>query len=454
MKFRNFLIASILVYAFAACDNDGDSLDIGDVFSDNQAVMGYVDTFSLKLSTIKVDSFATSGYQSLFLGYYKDEFAGNVLTELYAPIVNSSRITIPENSIYDSLVIVFKPNGVWVGDTVTPKVVNVYRVLQDIEPEYDAEQQKMFNHHRLDRDTTPLATVTLRPNPMRSLVSTARMSDELGQEWFRMILESDDVMSNTEYFLDYFKGLAFLPQTTDFTWGMGFVRTGMLPTSNQIEDATQLEIRLYYRKPTDEEDDSYLTFVLATDGENSYKYTYLNNDRTGTPFESLKKYDDKVYSSASGSVSCIQTGSGLALRIDFPTLNNLHAVAEYMNIIDARLIIKPKENSFNEDDYQLPSILYAGLTDESNKLISLLSDINGNPVASQVVYSGIDNSPFYTFSLVGFVRSRIMSPSDDYNSILIMPSEEECATTFRRLVVDDYTNYGENVQLQVYYLTY
>ena len=193
---------------------------------------------------------------------------------------------------------------------------------------------------------------------------------------------------------------------------------------------------------------------MAADGENSYKYTYLNNDRTGTPFESLKKYDDKVYSSASGSVSCIQTGSGLALRIDFPTLNNLHAVAEYMNIIDARLIIKPKENSFNEDDYQLPSILYAGLTDESNKLISLLSDINGNPVASQVVYSGIDNSPFYTFSLVGFVRSRIMSPSDDYNSILIMPSEEECATTFRRLVVDDYTNYGENVQLQVYYLTY
>ena len=455
MKIRNFLIYSVLICAIPACDNDGDSFPIGDVFSDNQAVMGYVDTFSLKLSTIKIDSFATSGYSSsMFLGYYKDEKVGNVLTEMYAPIIFSSTLTIPENSIYDSLVICFKPSGVWVGDTVTPKFLNISRVLQKIEPHYDAEKQKMFNHQRLQRDTTPLARVTISPNPGRKLVSTARMSDELGNEWFKMLLESNDVMSNTEYFLDYFKGLAIVPDVTDFTWGLGFTTNGMIPRSNQIEDATQFEIRLYYRRPSDGEDDSYLTFVLANDIVNQYKYTYLNNDRTGTPFEKLKKYDDKVYSSESGSVSYVQTGSGLALRIDMPTLNNLHSVAEYMNVIDARLIIKPKENSFDDDVYKLPSTLYVGLTDESNKTVSYLSDMNGNAVSSQIYYTNNEKTPFYSFQLIGFVRSRIMSPSEDYNSIVILPSEEEIATSFKRLVVDDYTNYGENVQLQVYYLTY
>jgi len=455
MKFRNFLIASVLVAMFATCDNDGDSLDVGDVFSDNQSVLGRVDSFSLKLSTIKIDSFATSGYSNLFLGYCKDDKVGNILTEVYTPIIYSSRITLPENSIYDSLVVCFKPNGTWVGDTVTPKVVNLYRVLQKIEPEYDAVQQKMFSHQKIKRDTTPLATVTIDPNPLRKRVSTARMSDDLGKEWFTMILESDDAMSRTEYFLDYFKGIALVPQTTDFTWGLGFVTNGSLPTSNQIEDATQFEIRLYYRKPTDGEDDSYLTFTMQTETSGSYKYTYMNNDRSGTPFANLKNYDDKVYSSESGSASYIQTGSGLALRVDFPTLNNLHAVSQYMNIADARLVIKPQENSFDKDVNQLPSTLYVGITDESNKVVSYLTDITGAMVASRILYADeIQTQPYYSFSLVRFIRSRILSPSDDYQALIIVPSDEEQATLFKRLVVDDYTTYGDNVQLQIYYTTY
>jgi len=270
-----------------------------------------------------------------------------------------------------------------------------------------------------------------------------------------MILESDDAMSRTEYFLDYFKGIALVPQTTDFTWGLGFVTNGSLPTSNQIEDATQFEIRLYYRKPTDGEDDSYLTFTMQTETSGSYKYTYMNNDRSGTPFANLKNYDDKVYSSESGSASYIQTGSGLALRVDFPTLNNLHAVSQYMNIADARLVIKPQENSFDKDVNQLPSTLYVGITDESNKVVSYLTDITGAMVASRILYADeIQTQPYYSFSLVRFIRSRILSPSDDYQALIIVPSDEEQATLFKRLVVDDYTTYGDNVQLQIYYTTY
>jgi len=455
MKFRNFLLISIIAALFATCDNDGDSLDVGDVFSDNQAVMGYVDSFSLKLSTVRLDSFVTSGYSDLFLGYYKDDKIGNVLTEVYTPIVYTSMVTLPEGTIYDSLVVCFKPNGKWVGDTLQHKKVSIYRVLQTIEPDYDADQQKMFNHQKILRDTTPLATIALKPSPMQKLVSTARMSDELGKEWFSMIMESADAMSRTDYFMDYFKGIALVPDSTDFTWGMGFTGQGSMPSSNQVEDATQFEIRLYYRKPTDGEDDSYMTFTMEYDAASSYKYTYLNSNRTGTPFENLKNYDDKVLSSQSGSTACIQTGSGLALRIDFPSLNNLHSVSQYMNIVDARLIIKPQENSFDNEVYQLPSVLYVGVTDKSNKILTYLTDIMGSASSSTVLYEDETRlSPYYSFSLVRFIRSRILSPSEDFESIIIVPSEEEMATSFKRLIVDDYTTFGENVQLQIFYMTY
>ena len=71
MKFRILLIVSAIAAIFYTCDNDSDSFDVGNVFLDNKAVIGYVDSFSLKLSTIRLDSFVTTGVSDIFLGYLK-----------------------------------------------------------------------------------------------------------------------------------------------------------------------------------------------------------------------------------------------------------------------------------------------------------------------------------------------------------------------------------------------
>lgn len=454
MKLRKFLLVGAVLALFVTCDRTGDSYIVGDVFTDTRATLGYIDSFSLQLSTIRLDSFPTSGTSNdIFIGHFQDENVGNVTTETYIPINIAARTIIEEEDIYDSIVICFKPRGYWVGDTLKPKEIKIYEVLQEIRPDYDAEQQLMFNHQSLKHSDVELATVKIEPNPNVGLVSWARMSDSLGRKWFEMVKNGDDAMFDNIYFEQFFYGICIVPQTTDFTWGLNFVgydANAIYSSERQIIDAMEFEIRLHYRKSGDDEDDSYMTFLMKP---NSYQYTHFVNDRSGTPFENLEIDGGKVKSTESNNLSYIQTGSGLALRIEMPTLASLQSASEYMTVVDAHLIIKPHEYSYDET-YRLPTSLYLILTDESNDLFGNLSDITGNVVSSNIYYDQEKHEPFYEFSLLPFVRNYLSSTIDNSMSILVIPSSIENSTDFRRLVVDDNNKYGENVQLQVYYTTY
>ena len=454
MKVRILLLVSLIAAVFYTCDDNGDSYDVGDVFSDSRSVLGYVDSFSLRLSTIRLDSFITSGSSDIFVGYYKDEKVGNVLPETYLPIIFSSKTNIPEDSEYDSLVVCFKPKGGWVGDTLQPKEVKIYEVLEEIKPKHYADQQQMFNHWKLNRSNAELATVSLEPNPTRGVVSWARMSDSLGQIWFDMIVNGDDAMDRNDYFEEYFKGICIVPQTTNCSWGLDFVTSSTaIQQSKAVDDAVQFEIRLYYRKPGDDEEGSYMTFIVNS--SNPYKYVHFENDRSGTQFEDLQIDGDRVYSDESDNVSYIQTGSGMALRIDFPTLAGLNSASEYMSVVDARLLIKPREFSYDEE-YQLPSTLYLAITDESNDLHSNVSNMDGSIVSSNIGYLS-DGQPYYVFSVLTFVRRFINMKIENSNNtlaLIVLPSDLENSSSFKRLVVDDNNKFAENALLQIYYVTY
>lgn len=452
MKLCKFLLTGAILALFVTCDRTGDSFLVGDVFTDNRAVLGYIDSFSLQLSTIRVDSFVTSGNSDIFIGHFKDENAGNVTTETYIPINIASYTVIEEDDIYDSIVICFKPKGNWVGDTLQYKEIKIYEVLEEIKPREDAEQQYMFNHQSLKYSDTELATVKIEPNPKVGLVSWARMSDSLGQKWFDMVKNADDAMFDNIYFEQFFYGICIVPQTTDFTWGLDFYsnnENALYSTEKLIEDAMEFEIRLHYRKSGDDEDDSFMTFIAKP---NSFQFTHFVNDRSGTAFENLEIDGGRVYSTESKNMSYIQTGSGMALRIDFPTLTSLQSASEYMSVVDARLVIRPHDCSY-DDTYRLPTMLYLALTDESNDLFGNLSDITGNVVTSPV-YNDATGAPFYDFSVLPFVRNYLNNAIDNSMSIVVLPSNVENSTDFRRLVVDDNTKFGENVQLQIYYTTY
>ena len=145
----------------------------------------------------------------------------------------------------------------------------------------------------------------------------------------------------------------------------------------------------------------------------------------------------------------------MALRIDFPTLAGLNSASEYMSVVDARLLIKPREFSYDEE-YQLPSTLYLAITDESNDLHSNVSNMDGSIVSSNIGYLS-DGQPYYVFSVLTFVRRFINMKIENSNNtlaLIVLPSDLENSSSFKRLVVDDNNKFAENALLQIYYVTY
>ena len=61
------------------------------------------------------------------------------------------------------------------------------------------------------------------------------------------------------------------------------------------------------------------------------------------------------------------------------------------------------------------------------------------------------------FSVIWFVRKFISIQTDNTENpmaLIVMPSDNENSSLFKRLIVDDNTQFAEYVQLQIYYVTY
>ena len=91
------------------------------------------------------------------------------------------------------------------------------------------------------------------------------------------------------------------------------------------------------------------------------------------------------------------------------------------------------------------------MTDESNDLLANLTDMSGQIVQSPIYYTSDDKQPYYLFSAIRFVRSFIKQKADNSESsmaLIVLPADLESASSFKRLVVDDYTQYAEHEILQ------
>src|SRR5258707_15595248 len=72
---------------------------------DNATNVVTVDTFSVKLSSVFLDSFTTSGTPVQLLGRYIDPFFGTITSQSYSDIGTPNPLPIiTNNSVYDSIV--------------------------------------------------------------------------------------------------------------------------------------------------------------------------------------------------------------------------------------------------------------------------------------------------------------------------------------------------------------
>ena len=94
------------------CSDDSDNFTIGNDFLESETELRMIDTFTVKLSTVLIDSLPTSSIDSFLVGNYKDDIFGRVSCKSYFEVGLPSNISnVKKHDYFDSITISLRYTG-------------------------------------------------------------------------------------------------------------------------------------------------------------------------------------------------------------------------------------------------------------------------------------------------------------------------------------------------------
>ncbi|WP_343618687.1 DUF4270 family protein [Flavobacterium sp.] len=441
---RKFLLLLFFALTMFSCGTDTDAGEFV-VGSDylalsNKVVM--IDTVTVEMSTINFDSLVTSSQSRILIGNYDDPIFGKVKSNSYFQLSgssyalnNSGSDTEAVNFVFDSISMILKYDNYYYGDTTQVQKFDIHRLTQKVKPNTDDDS--FYNNSTLTYSDESLGTISYKPRPTEKDSINIRMDDALGAAIFQKIKSRE--ITNFDSFTEYLKGLVLVPSTSNSSSVIGF-------------STSTSKVRLYYSKyQADTEDESYyLDFtILNTDKQ----FNSISLDKTGTLIQNLPISSSKLSSTATNKQGFIQSGTGVACRIDFPNIKKLKYISDNGAIVDAKLILKPVNNSYS-DKYPLADSLKVYVGDNLNRISGSLQSSSGAAVFGILNKKSdeFNENVGYTIPLGNFLQKEMLRSADSRSSlILTLPG---ISKSVNRLVLGDQKHQDNKIQLKIYYLSY
>jgi hypothetical protein len=437
-----FLLLIFSVLIIASCDSDTDQGDFV-VGSDYLAIKNKViaiDTLTIEVSTIKMDSVVSSSQSRILVGNYDDPLFGKVKAESYFQVATESFNLYSQNSdtdatgyVFDSIAMIMRYDDYYYADTTKIQTLNIHRILKNFKP--NVEDYSFYNNSSLVYNDAVLGAITYKPKPIGKDSINIKLDNEFGIELFNKFKNND--IANYDEFTDYLKGFVIQSSSNTSSSVIGFNLSSVL--------------RLYYSKGIGGTDDNYVKDFTISDI--SKQFNAISSDRTGTLIQELPLYKLNLSSLLTGNKGFIQSGTGIACRVDFPNIKQLRYIAEKGAIVEAKLIVKPVKKSYSEM-FPLPETLNVYIVDKFNGIKSALTDSSGATVfaALNKANDEFDENVNYELSLTAFLQEEIFNESDSRNGLLFtLPS---LSNVVGRVVLGDQTNKESKIELQIYYITY
>ncbi|WP_297087343.1 DUF4270 family protein [uncultured Draconibacterium sp.] len=432
-------LCCLLIYA--CHDEESLMVSLGDNYINNQTNVALIDTISVQLSTVKIDSIPTSESEYLLCGSYTDSDFGNVAATAYAQI-GMPTAEIDDDEIFDSIVVCMHYSGMSYGDTLLPQTIQAHRVIDDIEPsdDYDAEPY-LYNTTDKRYNLLPLGSITIVPKPNFHDTLTIRLSDELGLEFLSYLRDEDDEFDSTTEFLDYFKGIALVAGNENNSV-LGF----NADTSFQIRLYTHLVEATKVNK----------TYSFKYESASLNHYNKVLNNVSGTYLEQAVTQREEIPSAETNNCSFLQGSLGYTTRLDFPGISKIFEV-EYKNILyKAELVLKPMPGTYSNNQEELPPDLLLYYTDKKNNVVSAVSDADGNTLYGTMYYDEFYNEyTQYVFDITEYIYEEL---SDGYvdpeDGLLVMLPEADYGGTLDNLVFDGRSLANYRPKLKLYYVFY
>ncbi|HCE56864.1 MAG TPA: hypothetical protein DER09_03455 [Prolixibacteraceae bacterium] len=426
-----------ILISIAGCTDDGsESFSIGEKYLSNQTSVTLIDTFSLGLSTILIDSISTTSPDNFLVGSFTDEYFGKMETSAWFQIDKPDSVAINEESVFDSLTIQIRLNGLSYGDTLQPFTLSVHRVTETMEA---PDEVYFYNTTHFQYDENPIGSVVFNPRPNRDNELEFRLNDALGAELMKFLLNKSDEIASTDNFLEYFKGLVLLGGSDSKTV-LGIAAADSV-----------LSVVLHTHYIGEEREEIEYNFPIYTSG------AYFNNiegDRTGTEIQNLLTQKEEIPASLTGDKTFIQAGTGILTRIDFSSLTRIMEIEDRYIFYKAELILKPFPKSNCQVDFPGEVIMYS--TDKSNRIISVLTDSDSETITAEFGFdSQYNEANYYKLDITDFVNDELSDAWVDPNSGLVLSFPDETFTgSLDRVVFDARQADAYRPLLKLYFVFY
>ncbi len=348
----------LLFFILSSCEDPAtqigaELLQPSDVISTN-----FTDTLAISASTVLLDSIVSSTTDKLLVGSYIDPVFGKVTAKPFFQIANVDSLKAGPNSILDS-VILHLGYKYYIGDTTKPQSFTVHRVTEKIGQNTGSLTKRLlesldsrntyFINDNLNYETTPLGgTGPFLPRPivkkretdnvldsMRTL--NVRLTPAFGNELLSLTGKSGG--AGLVNFKEYFKGMVLVPGPGENASVLGF-EPNNTPSSLRIKPSY---VGLYYH--TKDKVDTLRNFFFVSFTSNEAYNNRFNNvvfDRSATDLKTLVKPNDLLAPLFSDKEVYVQASSGVATKIEFPTLKNL-AKDGNVAINKVELLLKPNK---------------------------------------------------------------------------------------------------------------
>lgn len=433
--FRFLILAACAVIGLSSCTKT--DITFKDDDDDTDPSITYYENYPVQLSTYMTDSFITSGHSSWTIGYHRDNWFGNLeaagFTELLLPGENPLK---SQSVLFDSLVLVLKPNGAWYGDTSLPLHFTVNRLTENISNEDD--DTRYYYPRLFSYDPVPAGTrnVTLRPN--RDSLITIRLSDAMGLELFQKLRTNAAEIHTQSAFINYIKG---------FRIGVDTSQTNTLAYFSIPSDS--MVLRLDYRQNGTTFQEKKLNFRVNTNRQ----YNYLKADRTFSPLNVFTAFKKQLKAAElTAHKAFLHSNHGAMIKINIPDLLSLKELHPYVQVLKAELILRPAPGTYSYP-YELPAALSLYSTDASNALLSQLTDATGQSAqtGNLMIDQLYGEQTYYSFDITSFIKSVISEGEFSKSALMLTASTGTTETSLQRLVINDQT-LAKGIQLKLHVL--
>ncbi|UPZ17416.1 DUF4270 family protein [Flavobacterium humidisoli] len=441
---HKFILILLLVFTLFSCGTDTDTGEFT-VGSDylalsNKVIM--IDTVTVEMSTINFDSLVTSSTSRILVGNYDDPIFGKVKSNSYFQVsssiytLNSSGSdTDAVNYVFDSISMILKYDKYYYGDTTKVQTFDIHRLLQKIKA--NTGESDFYNNSAFNYSPESLGKMSFIPRPTQKDSINIKMNDEFGEALFQKIKKRE--VTDLDSFTEYLKGLVLVPETSNSSSVIGF-------------SAGKSKIRLYYSKYKGDADQIsyFLDFTII---DITKQFNSISLDKTGTLLQNLPISSSNLSSSLTNNQGFIQSGTGVACRVEFPNIKQFKNISTNGAIVNAELFVKPINNSYS-DKYPLADSLAVYVGDNLNRISGTLVNSAGTTVYGILNKKSdeFNENLGYTIPIGAFLQKEMLKQADSRSSlILTLPS---ISKSVNRIVLGNQKHIDNKIQLKIYYISY